>query len=149
MKLKSAFAAIAAATTLTGAVLLTAGQAQACIYSQKGGITDSAPSSSPTVDPTTTQANLGDLSKLGIVGAGFAVFGGLLAGGVFLKRRLDRKFEPLTEELQIEVLPNDLPEPLSEPRYVSSEFAIQVPPEVIRSLHASEEVAEESELTSV
>lgn len=141
MKLKFAFAAIAATTALTGAVLLTAtGQAQACIYGEQGGITNTTPSDVPPVDLTSTQADIGNLNQLGIVGASFAVLGSLFAGGVILKRRFDRKSEPLIEEETQTELPNQLPEPLFEP----SEFSIAIPPEVLQSINS-----EESDLTSV
>ncbi|WNZ27733.1 hypothetical protein HJG54_33370 [Leptolyngbya sp. NK1-12] len=143
MKLKSTIAAVVATSALVGAVLLPEmAQAKPCIFSQQGGITDSAPSSNPTADPTTTQADLNDLNKLGIVGASFAVLGGLLAGGVFLKRRFDRKSEPLEADMQPEVLPTQLANPLAVP----TEFAIEIPPEVIQSIRATEE--SNSELTS-
>lgn len=144
MKLKSAFAAIAATTALTGAVLLTTtAQAQPCIYGEQGGITNTAPSDAPSIDPTSTQADVGNLNRLGIVGPSFAVLSSFFAGGVFLKRRFDRKSEPLIqEETQTEALPNQLPEPL----FVPSEFSIVIPPEVLQSIKTSEE---SDELTSV
>ncbi|MBD2092038.1 hypothetical protein H6F67_19505 [Microcoleus sp. FACHB-1515] len=135
MKLKSAFAAIAATTALTGAVLITTtAQAQPCIYGEQGGITNTTPSDAPSIDPITTQADVGNLNKLGIVGASFAILGSLFAGGMLLKQRFDRKSEPLIEESQTEVLPSQLPEPLFEP----SEFVIVIPPEVLQSIQASE-----------
>ncbi|WP_088893347.1 hypothetical protein [Leptolyngbya ohadii] len=141
MKLRSTFAAIAATTALTGAVLLTeAAHAKPCIFSQ-GGITENSAPESPVVDPT-SQVNGSDFNKLGIMGAGFAVLGGLFAGGMMLKRKFDRKAEPLTEQ---EIPTADQTEQLPESLYVPSSFAIEVPKEALRSSQA----VEEAELTSV
>lgn len=141
MKFRSTFAAITAATALTGGVFLTeSAHAKPCIFSQ-GGITESTTPTSPIADPT-SQANLGDFNKLGIMGAGFAVLGGLLAGGIMLKQKFDRKAEPVTEQ---EITATAQAEELPELLYVPSEFAIEVPKEALRSI----QVEEKSELTSV
>lgn len=141
MKLKFTLAAIAATATLSGTVLLGAGQAQACMFSKQGGITDSAPSSNPA--PTTTGVDSGNFNKLGMVGAGVALLGGLLGGGLLLKQRFDRQSQPsIGEEVPAEALPE-----LTEPIAASTPFAIEVPREVIESLNAS--TADESELASV
>lgn len=144
MKLKSTLAAIAATTVLMGAVLPNAAQAKPCIFSQQGGITDSAPSDS-SLDPT-TQAGMDGWSRLGMVGSGFALLGGLLAGGVVLKRRFDRQPEPLVEqEIPTEAQSSEQFSESAEPLFAPSRFGIEVPPEALRSIQKSEE----SDLTSV
>lgn len=151
MKFKSAFAAIAATTALTGAVFLAETvQAKPCIFSQPNQATDGAPPSAPT-EPTTTQADLGKFNKLGIVGGSLALFGGFLAGGVMLKRRLDRT-APLTEAAPAEALSDQvlldqvLPDQVSEPLFAPSDFAIEIPPAVLESIRETE--APKSELNS-
>lgn len=142
MRLRQKFAAIAASTTLMGTFFLVEiAHATPCIYGQQGGVTEGTPSDTPVTGTTTAQAEFDNFNKLGLVGAGFAVLGGFLAGGVILKRQLDRKSEPLAEEVHVEVSPT---EP-SEPCFVTSEFRIVIPPEVRQSLQASQG----SELNSV
>lgn len=154
MKLKSTFAAIAATTVLMGAVLPNAAQAKPCIFSQQGGITDSAPADPALNSPT--EAGVDGLSRLGIVGAGFALLGSLLAGGMVLKRRFDRQPEPLVEqEIPTEAQSNEELNEQSiasaEPLFVPSSFGIEVPPEALRSIQesAASESVSESALTSV
>lgn len=134
-----------AAALITAVSLAQVASASPCALSGKGisnlGMSDNSPgsidTSIDTSDLTSSEVNgLSDFNAWGLAGLGFAA--AVATGGVLLKGWLQRKHESVSEAS------SEAPQThlSSDSAFETSTFAIEVPPEALRSLDAVEETIE-------
>lgn len=104
MKPNQVLIAILSATAITGGVIGTTSQAQPCWRTSQQTSTNSAGQFPQSFNSTTTSSQSPQLFNSGSA-VGIALLGGLLAGGVYLSRRL-RRSQPVADEADQLELPS-------------------------------------------
>ncbi|GAB4378668.1 MAG: hypothetical protein Kow00121_31070 [Elainellaceae cyanobacterium] len=147
MKLKLSHTVVWSAALATAFTLTLATSSSACMFSgTKGGFdpiaTDSPAGSDTAIDGFDSISRSMESSGLNRwkLGAGLVAVAGLVAGGLALKARHSRTSEAFAPEASQADL-------LTEDAFAASTFAIEVPPEALRSTTAAEDT--ESDLVEV